>query len=177
MAITITNPKNWLLKPLFWLLVIVAIPFALLFSLARIPFAKRSKRKLEEILEQDWLPREKYVYIGFNSNYSFTDFIQDEILPKYGQHIVWDMWDDEKNEWSASEPDTIKRVATFWQYIGGDFDGDLRLVIAHYSPNEFIVSHDKGNFHDFYDPIDQTDKLNTQIENIICGALKPWGVE
>lgn len=177
MAITITNPKNWLLKPLFWLLVIVAIPLALVFSLVQIPFSRRRKRKLEEILWQDWLPREKYVYIGFNSGYPFADFIKDEILPKYDRYIVWDMWNDEKNEWSESEPDTSKRVTTFWQDIAGDFDGDLRLVIAHYSPNEFAVSHDKGNFHDFYDPIDQTDKFNTQIEEIIRDALKPWGVE
>ena len=99
MAITITNPKNWLLKPLFWLLVIVLAPFALFFSLMRIPFANRRKRKLEEILEQDWKPRKKYIYIGFNSSHPCADFIKSKILPKYGQYIIWDRWDEDKYEW------------------------------------------------------------------------------
>lgn len=39
MAFTIYSPKNILLKPLFFLLVIILAPLALFFSLVRIPFA------------------------------------------------------------------------------------------------------------------------------------------
>ena len=85
------------------------------------------------------------------------------------------MWDEDKNEWSESEPDTDKRVATFWQDIGEDFDGDLKLVIAYYSPDNFTVSPDDNNFHAFYE-ITKADEVNSQIEDIIQGALKLWGI-
>ena len=175
MAITITNPRNWLLKPLFWLLVIILAPLALFFSLVRIPFAKRRKHKLEEILEQDWQPRKKYIYIGFNSSYPCADFIKSKILPKYGQYIIWDMWDEDKNEWSESEPDTDKRVTTFWQDIGEDFDGDLKLVIAYYTPDNFTISPDNNNFYTFYGSTG-ADEVNSQIEYSIQSALKLWGI-
>ena len=175
MAITITNPKNWLLKPLFLLLVIILAPLALFFSLVRIPFANRRKRKLEEILEQDWQPRKKYIYIGFNGNYPCADFIKSKILPKYGQYIIWDRWDEDKYEWSESEPDTDKRVTTFWQDIGEDFDGDLKLVIAYYTPDNFTISPDNNNFYTFYGSTG-ADEVNSQIEYSIQSALKLWGI-
>ena len=130
MAFTINAPKNRLLLPLFILLVIVLAPFALFFSLARIPFAKNRVAKLNEIIADDWLPRKKYVYIGFSDNLPLTKFIERDLIPKYGSYMIFDKWSAADNEWTESEPDTYRRVTAIWQDIVGDFDGDPLVILA-----------------------------------------------
>ncbi len=149
MALIINAPKNKLLMPFFVVLVIIAAPFALFFSLIRLPFAKRRKDKLPEMLKNDWLPRKKYIYIGLTSGFAMSDFVKGKIISEYSENIVWDEWDGEQNEWRSSEPDDSRRVTTFWQDIGGDFDGDPMIIIATYSPEDFTISSDK-NLHQFW---------------------------
>lgn len=83
MAININAPKNRLLKPLFTLLVVIAAPFALFFSLLRLPFAKRRVNKLPEILLNDWRPREKYIYIGPSSDFALSDYVKRTIITQH----------------------------------------------------------------------------------------------
>ncbi len=183
MAININAPKNILLMPFFVLLVIVAIPFALFFSLMRLPFANSRIKKLPEMLKNDWLPRKKYIYIGLNSDFALSDFVRSRIISNHGKHIVWDEWDAKQNEWRQSEPDTSRRVTTFWQDIGGDFDGDPMIIIATYKPDDFVISIDK-NFYQFWlyedDRVNyKGEKLNIKeaekkIETIVKNALDSW---
>lgn len=135
--------------PLFILLVIILVPFALFFSLVRLPFAKHRINKLPEILLNDWQPREKYVYIGLNSDFALSDYVKKNIIARYEKHIIWDEWDTKHNEWRESEPDSSRRVTTFWQDIGGDFDGDPMIVIATYNPDDAVIS-ENHNFHQFW---------------------------
>ncbi len=177
MAFTITAPKDPLLKLLFVLLVIVLAPLALFFSLVRLPYAKRRINKLPAILQNDWMPRKKYIYIGSSSNdIQLSDFLKNTIFSKYEKHIIWDVWDDSRNVWTSSEPDDTRRVTTFWQDIGGDFDGDPMIIIATYRPDDFVVSTDH-NFHQFW--IQDIDKLGIEetekeIQAIISQAINTW---
>ncbi|MES2971169.1 MAG: hypothetical protein V4702_02510 [Patescibacteria group bacterium] len=183
MALTINAPKNILLIPFFVVLVIIAIPFALFFSLIRLPFAKRRIDKLQDMLKNDWMPRKKYMYIGLNSNFALSDFVKDKIIRNYGEHIVWDEWNEKQKEWRESEPDNSRRVTTFWQDIGGDFDGDPMIIIATYQPDDFVISNNK-NFYQFWlyedDRVNYNDeKLKTKeaekkIEAIVEKALDSW---
>lgn len=182
MAININAPKNILLMPLFILLVIVAIPFALFFSLIRLPFAKRRINKLPEILLNDWQSRGKYIYIGLNSDFALSDYVKKNIITQYKKHIVWDEWDAEHNEWNQSEPDTSHRVTTFWQDIGGDFDGDPMVIIATYSPNDTVIS-ESHNFYQFWKQNDSDlvmydgsevsiEEAQSKIKKIVDDSLK-----
>lgn len=169
--------------PFFIVLVIVTAPFALLFSLIRLPFAKRRTDKLPNILKNDWKPRKKYIYIGLNSNFALSDFIKEKIITKYGQYIVWDEWNDARREWSSSEPDNMKRVTTFWQDIGGDFDGDPMIIIATYKPDDFTVTTE-NNFYQFWLYGDDVVHFNGEklkingaekkIEDIVEKAINKW---
>lgn len=150
MAFIITAPRNLFLRLLFIVLVIILAPFALFFSLVRLPFARRRINRLPEILRDDWVPRKKYIYIGFSTdNSQLSDFLKKKILGTHEKYIVWDEWDNTQNVWRSSEPDDMRRVTTFWQDIGGDFDGDPMIIIATYSPNDFAISSDH-NFHQFW---------------------------
>ena len=147
MAFTINAPKNLLLLPFFILLVIVLAPFAIFFSLVRIPFARRRIRNLASILQQDWLPRKKYIYIGLTGGFKLSDYIKENILPN--QSIVWDEWDESQKAWSSSEDDEMGRITIFWQDLGEEFDGEPMIFIATYSPDNFEISRKNGNFHQF----------------------------
>lgn len=184
MAININAPKNILLMPLFALLVIVVIPFALFFSLIRLPFAKRRINKLPEILSNDWQPREKYIYVGLNRGVALSDYVKENLITRYGKHIVWDEWDAEHNEWHQSEPDDSNRVTTFWQDIGGDFDGEPKVIIATYSPNDTTIT-DSHNFYQFWQQdgedlvMHETNGISfieaqSKIQTIIEDALAEW---
>ncbi len=170
--------------PLFILLVIVVMPFALFFSLIRLPFAKRRINKLPKILFNDWQPREKYIYIGLSGDYKLSDYVKREIITRYEKHIIWDEWDTENSEWKESEPDNSSRITTFWQDIGGDFDGDPMIIIATYSPNDDVISK-SHNFHQFLlqssdDFVFYKDKeisiteAQEKIKTIINNALSHW---
>jgi hypothetical protein len=184
MAININAPKNILLMPFFIVLVIIAIPFALFFSLVRLPFAKQRINKLPEILKDDWRPRKKYVYIGINTGFALSDFVKDKIIREYGKHTVWDEWDSKQNEWRKSEPDGSRRITTFWQDIGGDFDGDPMIIIATYRPDDFKISSDH-NFHQFWLQDDDnsalyngkrltTKEAEKKIQDIVSQTLASW---
>ena len=186
MAINIYAPKNIFLIPLFVLLVIVAIPFALLFSLIRLPFAKRRINQLPELLLNDWQPREKYIYIGLNSDFALSDYIKKNILTRNEKHIIWDEWNTERNEWKYSEPDNTHRVTSFWQDIGGDFDGDSMIVIATFSPSDRVISNNH-NFHQFWKQDDadivmyggneiSIGEAQSKIQKIVDDSLKHWNV-
>lgn len=186
MAITIDAPKNILLMPLFVLLVIIAIPFALFFSLISLPFAKRRINKLPEILLNDWQPRGKYVYVGLSSDFTLSDYVKKQVIARYKKHIIWDEWDDEHGEWRQSEPDDSNRVTTFWQDIGGDFDGVPMIIVATYNPNDHVIS-ESHNFHQFW-PQDSDDfilydgktisaeEARSKIQKTIDDCLKGWKV-
>lgn len=122
--------------PFFIVLVIVTIPFALFFSLARLPFAKRRTVRLKEIIAEDWLPRKKYIYIGYNDDLPITQHIEQEILPKHEEHIIYDKWSSKDDEWTKSESDTHRRVTTIWQDIASDFDGDPICIVAVLTPKQ-----------------------------------------
>lgn len=183
MAFIINYPKNnLLLQLLFILLAIVVLPFALFFSIARIPFAKRRIGKLSERLKNDWLPRKKYIYIGLNSGFALSDFVRERIIPKYDEYIVWDEWNGEQREWRESEPDDWGRVTTFWQDIGGEFDGEPMVVIAAYKPDDFVVSGHR-NFYQFWLNKDDVTYMGEEIKNeeaekkieaILKSALDSW---
>lgn len=183
MAFNINAPKNILLMPFFIALVIIAIPFALFFSLIRLPFAKRRIDKLPEILKNDWLPRKKYIYIGLDSSFALSDFVKEKIIRDYGEHIVCDEWDGRQKKWRKSEPDNSHRITTFWQDIGGDFDGDPMIIIATYQPDDFVITEDK-NFYQFWlyengETSYNGEKLKTEeaekkIETIVKKTLDSW---
>jgi len=183
MALHINAPKNIFLMPFFVVLVIIVVPFALFFSLARLPFAKRRIEKLPEILKNDWLPRKKYIYIGLNGGFALSDFVKDKILPSYGNHIIWDEWDEKQNEWRRSEPDDSRRVITFWQDIGGDFDGDPMIIIATYKPDDFTITAEH-NFYQFWLYEDDVvryqgedfkiEEAEKKIEDIVGKAVHSW---
>jgi 6-pyruvoyl-tetrahydropterin synthase len=122
--------------PFFILLVIILMPFALFFSLARWPFAKRRIVRLKEIITEDWLPRKKYIYIGYNDDLPITKHIEQEILPKYKDHVIYDKWSSKDNKWEKSEPDTHNRVTTIWQDIASDFDGEAICILAVLTPKQ-----------------------------------------
>jgi hypothetical protein len=185
MAAIINYPKSIFLKPLFILLVIILTPLALLFSLVRIPFARRRINKLHETLENDWLPRKKYLYLGFTSNFILSDFVKEKIITRYKEYVVWDEWDDIRQEWKQSEPDENHRVTMFWQDIGGDFDGDPMLIIASYSPGNFEISKENHNFHQFIlndenllvlndEKIMSAEDASRKILDIITNVLSNW---
>lgn len=172
--------------PLFILLVIVVIPFALFFSLIRLPFAKRRINKLPEILLNDWQPRKKYIYIGLSSDFALSDYVKKNIITQYKKHIVWDEWDAKNNEWKESEPDVSNRVTTFWQDIGGDFDGDPLVIIAIYTTNDTQIS-ESHNFYQFWKQNDSDlvmydgnevsiEEAQSEIKNIVDDSLKRWKV-
>lgn len=151
MAFTINAPKNWLLMPFFVLLVIILAPFALFFSLVRIPFAKKRVTRLNEIIASDWLPNKKYVYIGFNDDLPITEFLERDVIPKYGSHMIFDKWSTANNEWVASEPDTYHRVTAIWQDIASDFDGDPLVVVAVLTPKQTKLTESAISVYYFND--------------------------
>lgn len=170
--------------PFFIVLVLIAIPFALFFSLIRLPFANHRIKNLPEILKSDWLPRKKYIYIGLNSNFAVSDFVKEKIISEYGKYIVWDEWNAKEKEWNSSEPDSIKRITTFWQDIGGDFDGDPMIIIASYRPDDFTISSE-NNFHQFWLQDDNdfvhyngkkltTKEAEKKIQDIVSQTLACW---
>ncbi len=184
MAININAPKNILLMPLFVLLAIIVIPFALFFSLIRLPFAKSRTNKLPEILLNDWQPRKKYIYIGLSSDFVLSDYVKKDIIARYEDHIIWDEWDAQLDEWKQSEPDNSGRITTLWQDIGGDFDGDPMIIIATYSPNDTVIS-DSHNFYQFWKQDDSdlvmydgdeisAEEAQSKIKQIIDDSLKLW---
>ena len=191
MFIQIKSLKKILPTPIFLLVAIVAIPvaivavpFALVFSVVNIPFAKHRTKKLPDMLLNDWQPREKYIYIGLNSDSMLSDYVKKSILIHYKKHIIWDEWDTEHNDWKQSEPDNSDRVTTFWQDIGGDYDDDLRVVIASYSPNDHIISRDH-NFHTFWVADSEEDiwyesekisirEAQEKIQTIVDNAMAKW---
>jgi hypothetical protein len=147
--VIINSPKNVLLKPLFVLLVILLTPLAVVFSVIRRPFAKRRIIKLDDTIQKEWLPRGKYIYIGFTSNFVLADYTRESILPKYERNIIYDEWDVDEERWIESEPDIRSRITTFWQDLGGDFDGDPLLIIATFSSKKTEVGQINENFHIF----------------------------
>jgi hypothetical protein len=118
---------------------------------------------MSEMLKDDWLPRKKYVYIGLNNGFTLSDYVKDKIIRNHGDHIIWDEWDARQKEWSESEPDNSRRVTTFWQDIGGDFDGDPMIIIATYQPGNFVISKEK-NFYQFW--LYEGDEVNYNGEKL-----------
>lgn len=166
-------------------LIILALPFLIIAALLSIPFGKKRLRSLPKILKNDWEPKQKFIYIGLTSGYELADYIKSEIIPKNKQHIIWDEWDTERGEWNESEPDTTKRVTTFWQDIGGDFDGEPMIIVATYTPGDYAISKDSNNFHQFFfkdkqgKTIYNTEELNVEdakkkVAAIVKDSLAAW---
>jgi hypothetical protein len=145
MAFTISFPKKPILVPFFILLAIVLAPFALFFSLIRLPFSKRRIVKLNELIPADWIPRKKYIYLNYDDDFALAKFAEEELIPKYGNHIIFDKWSPDESKWSENEPDTYRRVTTILQDIAGDFDGDYHLLIAVLSPENRSLSETSDN--------------------------------
>jgi hypothetical protein len=183
MTSSINVLKNIFLIPFSIVLVIIAIPFLLLFALIELPSKKRRMRKLPTILKNDWLSRKKYIYIGLSSNFVLSDFVKEKIISQHGKYIVWDEWNGTTKTWEHSEIDDTKRVITFWQDIGGDFDGDPMIIIATYKPDNFMASTD-DNFYQFWLNEDSTvhyqgiklgiEEAEKKIQHIVTDALDTW---
>ncbi len=140
---------------------------------------------MSEILENDWRPRKKYVYIGLTGNYALSDFVKEKIINDHKDYIVWDEWDEKQNEWKRSEADDIGRITIFWQDIGGDFDDDPMVIIATYSPANFEVAKSSNNFHQFMLNDDSRfvfyrgkelaiKEAEKEIQEIVNQALASW---
>lgn len=184
MAITINYPKNPPLKPLFILLVIVLAPFALFFSLVRIPFAKRRVVKLNEIIADDWIPRHKYVYISWSEDFELADFAQHTVA-RFKPNVIFDKWSSTEGEWEANEPDTYNRVTAFLQDICNEFDGKPNLLVATVDPKHATFSTEGTNEILFYFPSKDGyvslwgddvpfDEAKKQITEKIQACLKSW---
>jgi len=173
--IAINAPKNIFLMPFFIVLVIIAAPFALFFGLIRLPFAKKRIHKLSDMLKNDWMPRRKYIYIGLNSGFALSDFVKDKIISDHNEYIVWDEWDAKQNKWRESEQDNSHRVITFWQDIGGDFDGDPMIIVAIYQPDDFVITTG-NNFYQFWLHEDGTVNYNGEVLKIKDAEKKIKGI-
>jgi hypothetical protein len=136
MALNIQAPKNRLLLPFFILLVILLAPFALLFSLVRLPFAKDRVAALNKVIAEDWIPRSKFIYLNYDEGFPLAKFVERELIPKYGSYIIFDRWSDDDSEWTESEPGTHDRVVSIQQDIAGDFDGEPHLLVAILTPQD-----------------------------------------
>lgn len=117
-------------------LIILLIPIVLIAGAVDKPFAKRRKANLKETIAKDWIPRQKYVYIGYNDDLAITQYLEQSIFPRYKEHIIYDKWSSKDNEWSESEPDTYRRVTSIWQDVIGDFDGDPICIVAVLTPDK-----------------------------------------
>ncbi len=189
MASNTIEPKNILPNILFLLyfavviipIIIILSPFIILSNIISIPFTKRLINKLPATLENNWLPRKKYIYIGMNGKSALSDFVKNKIIRDYGEYIVWDEWDEEKNEMTRSEPDDSRRIETFWNCIG-QCDSP-RIIIASYQPDDFIISANR-NFYQFWlknngeiyhcGKIIITKDAEYKIESIIEKTLEAW---
>lgn len=140
--------------PFFVLLVIVLAPFALFFSLVRVPFAKRRIAKLNEIITSDWLPRKKYIYLNYDDDFPLVEFVERSLILKYGNHLIFDKWSAIDSEWIKNEPDTYHRVTAIQQDIAGDFDGDSHLLVAVLTPEKARLTEDMANVLYFNQSID-----------------------
>lgn len=97
---------------------------------------------------------------------------------------MWDEWNETHEEWNESEPDDSQRVTTFWQDVGGDFDGDPMIIIGTYTPDDFTINPD-NNFHQFWldndgHPITYRgeeltlEESKIKIQQIIDSTLSEW---
>jgi hypothetical protein len=186
MAINISTNNRILRIPLIALAILLA-PIALLLGLLRIPSSNRRKHTLEDRIKEDWIPRKKYIYIGYTDNFALGDFIDSNIItkPKYRENVIYDIWEHDNERWHRSEPDEKKRVATLWQDIGGDFDGDPLLIIAICTPNRFKIDKNENNFHIFTESQNKSHILHNGssvtiahaegvVIEIIENTLKQW---
>jgi hypothetical protein len=183
-AFTIHAPKSRLLIPLFVFLVIVLAPFALLFSLVRIPFAKRRVAALNKIIASDWITRKKYIYINYDKSFPLAEFVERQLFPKFGNHIIFDKWSDASGEWTENEPDMYHRVTTILQDIAGDFDGESHLLIGIITPESPQLGQDMANITLFYESSEghvnldgqniSLEKAKKQIIAEINSGLQKW---
>lgn len=170
--------------PFFIVLVILTAPFALIFSLLRLPFARRRTENLKHVITKDWIVRKKYVYIGYHADSPIAQYIEREILPKYKAHIIYDKWSDKGNEWKKSEPDTYRRVTTIWQDIAGDFDGDPICIVGVIAPGWNQITEENLDVYYFNYPEYESanlkgkelslDDIKKKIDADIKAGLNNW---
>ena len=80
-------------------LAVISLPFAIVYSIVDIPASKKRKKRLEMIAEQKMLPVNKFLYIEYSLGKPLSDWIENDLLPKYEDFAVIEAWDNDKFEW------------------------------------------------------------------------------
>lgn len=192
---TLLKIGSWLLlSPLVLLvalLLLVAIPLALLAGVLDIPFRKRREEKLAASIKDKWLPRHKYIYMTYTAETALATFIEEDILPKYGKYTIADKWSAAENTWTNGWGEKYTRVDGYLVGMLGDCDGIIDVCIAAILPttnyvesipdmlhlyseaDEVRVTFQKGNSADL--KISQDDARKMIIEKIEA-SLEKWNV-
>lgn len=133
-----------------FIIIVIFSPIILFFNIIGAPFSKKRINNLKKELVEEWLPKDKYLYIGYTDDFALTDYIRNDIINKYQENIVWDNWSTSNQKWTNSEPDNIKRVKTFWQDICSEYDGASILIIATYGIDKGLVSITDNSFYNHF---------------------------
>lgn len=111
-------------------LLAVLIPIAIISGLIDIPFKKKRRKKLQQIIVDKWIPNRKYIYICYNNKWNLAEYIETFLVQKYGDYMIIDIWDENKSEWSRTFSDKENRIQTIVQDIMGDYDGEFDALIG-----------------------------------------------
>jgi hypothetical protein len=164
------------------------IPLALLAAVVMITLFARKRPEhrindLNEIVKEDWLPRQKYIYINCD-DFDLNGFVE-QTIEKHKSNIIYDHWSEAENKWNQNEPDTYRRILTFMQDIAHDFDGIPHLLVALVDPNYPTFSNQRHDNFLYFDPVEgglisfngatiTEEEVQAVVTSAIQNCLKEW---
>lgn len=162
---------------------VIAAPLAAFFSLLNLPFAKRNITRLNARIQSDWVPRRKYVYLAYSDDHDLAYFAE-ELIARYGEHIMYDVWSPSKHEWSGSEPDTYRRAMTLLENVAGDYDAESFLLVGVITPDtpffvanstnvRFLIKYEDAEVR-VNDEHERQKDAKTELIHLITTTISQW---
>lgn len=127
---------------------VILVPVIIVTEIIDAPFKKKRMAALNELIARDWAPRKKYIYIHYYDDFSLAGFVEDELLVRYKDHIIWDKWSSAQSEATHSE-ENHKEFSCIDTDIIGNYDGDSMLAIVMIRPDRLISASEE--VLDFYE--------------------------
>lgn len=179
----IRNAPGKITAVLIGILMVVTLPLAAFFSLLNLPFVRRDIKRLNAQIKSDWLPRKKYIYLAYSDDHDLVHFAEELIL-RYGEHTIYDMWSPDKNEWLESEPDTYRRAVTMLQNIAGDYDAESFLLVGVITPDTpfFVANSTNTRFLIKYedaevrvnDEHERSKDAKRELRELVATTISQW---
>ena len=162
-------------KAIGWTLLYAGIFLLALFVLPLLlvvwPFEALGRRKEEKKLRDSWLPKKKYILLAYEKHSGWKKFIEEQLLPRYGEHIITEEIDSNENSQSPKLTFELKiieeRLLQDCDCGLGEVKGHSGLGVLLVTPEEVISAQLIGEYDKDNKPFTKT-SLEEKIKETIA---------